>query len=690
MNYQNIPNGLKEAKGWIVWKKVKRDGKYLKLPVKLDGSSDGWNDTNYSFDEVKEYELIGLQPRGKLICIDLDNCFDSEGRPNTAALDALTIKSYTEYSPSGKGLHIWLYTTIDYNSMARKGIEIFANSKYCTITGLKYGAIDTIETHDISWFINKYFNTSSRHTADPLKKKGPIGSFCRAISIDEALEMTGMYTHIEGNRWHYNPSESAPGVLTYEGRWVVSNHATDPLCDGHEHNAFDTVRIHKFGPEDTTNQMLAWAVELPKVQEQIIKDTFSDIPAGLTYTKTGALKKTYENLELCFQNDFEFRFNEFSKEYEIVRAPWVNEPKLLEDADFSLIEVWMGKKYALYGAANMIKNSIISMAHNNTYHPIKQYFENLPTWDGVKRAETLLIDCFGAQDTPYTRAVTFKTLCAAVQRIYSPGIKFDYCLTLIGETGLRKSSLFRILAGNTYFSDDFNLSDTRDKTASEKTLTNWLIEIGELAGMRKADTDCVKSFMTRQYDKFRSAFGRVVETHPRHCVFVATSNETNGILKDTTGGRRWWLVNCFKQWNGIIDRDQIWAEIMATGRDELLYLDDDLERFANKIQAENLETDEAISLIEDYISKKIPPNYYDIPFRNRDYIKLDEPQADWVNRSYVIVKEIWVDLFGKNPYDLTRHESNKIVASLLKLGLTRSDRKRCGIYGKSLTFYIIP
>jgi len=680
---KNIPKGLRDARGWIPWKRVSRDGKDLKLPIRLDGTSDGWNTTNYTYDEVKDFALIGLQPKGRLICIDLDNCFDDEGRPNAAALDALSLKSYTEYSPSGKGLHVWLYTTIDYNSMSRKGIELFANSKYCTVTGRQYGGIDEIKEEDISWLINKYFNVSSAHTADPLLKKGPIGSFCRAISIDEALEMTGLYTHIEGNRWHYNPSHSAPGVLTYEDKYVLSNHATDLICDGHQHNAFDLVRIHKgIG----VNEMCTFAYSIPKVQEQIKKDAFGDMPKGLTHTKSGALAKTYENLELCFNMDFAFRYNEFTKEYEITKAPWVQGPRLLEDADFSLIDVWVGKKYILYGASHMIKNIIVQMSHNNAYHPIKQYFEGLTPWDGVKRAETLLIDCFGAQDNAYTRAVTFKALCAAVQRIYHPGRKFDYCLTLIGETGLRKSSIFRALAGDDYFSDDFNLSDTRDKTASEKTLRNWLIEIGELAGMRKADTDCVKSFMTRQQDKFRAAFGRVVETYPRHCIFVATSNERNGVLKDTTGGRRWWLVNCFKRWDGIIDRDQIWAEIMATGLSEQLYLDDELEAQANRIQAENLETEESIGMIEDYLKCKIPQDYYQIPFRSRDYLNLGEPKDDWLNRSYVIVKEIWVDLFKKNPYDLTRHESNKIVAALLKLGLKRSGKKRFGVYGECLYF----
>ena len=66
----------------------------------------------------------------------------------------------------------------------------------------------------------------------------------------------------------------------------------------------------------------------------------------------------------------------------------------------------------------------------------------------------------------------------------------------------------------------------------------WLIELGELAGMRKAQVDEVKHFVTKRVDIFRVAYGKRNEHFPRRCVFFATSN-VNTPLRDTTGGRTW-------------------------------------------------------------------------------------------------------------------------------------------------------
>lgn len=59
----------------------------------------------------------------------------------------------------------------------------------------------------------------------------------------------------------------------------------------------------------------------------------------------------------------------------------------------------------------------------------------------------------------------------------------------------------------------------QDKTAAEKLQGYWIMEIGELAGLKKADIDKVKSFVSRQDDKYRASFERRVTPHPRQYVF---------------------------------------------------------------------------------------------------------------------------------------------------------------------------
>ena len=114
-------------------------------------------------------------------------------------------------------------------------------------------------------------------------------------------------------------------------------------------------------------------------------------------------------------------------------------------------------------------------------------------------------------------------------------------IVLNGGQGIGKSTLINKL-GREWYSDSLNISDMNDKTAAEKLQGYWIMEIGELAGMRKADLDKVKAFISRQDDKYRASFGRRVTPHPRQCVFFGTTNSESGYLRDITGNRRYWNV----------------------------------------------------------------------------------------------------------------------------------------------------
>ena len=120
------------------------------------------------------------------------------------------------------------------------------------------------------------------------------------------------------------------------------------------------------------------------------------------------------------------------------------------------------------------------------------------------------IDYLGSPDTSYIRAIARKMMVAAVARIYEPGIKFDSVVVLNGPQGMGKSSFFAKLGGK-WFSDSLTISDMKDKAAPEKLQGYWILELGELAGLKKMDVETVKAFITRQDDKFRHSYGYSVE-----------------------------------------------------------------------------------------------------------------------------------------------------------------------------------
>lgn len=314
---------------------------------------------------------------------------------------------------------------------------------------------------------------------------------------------------------------------------------------------------------------------------------------------------------------------------------------------------------------------------DRSYHPIREYFDALPPWDGTPRVETVLIDYLGAEDNEYVRAVTRKALCAAYMRIYHPGIKFDYITVLNGEQGIGKSTLIAKL-GMEWFSDSLTLSDMNDKTAAEKLQGYWIHEIGEMAGMRKADLEKVKAFVSRQDDKYRASFGRRVAPHPRQCIFFGTTNSENGYLRDITGNRRFWNVRVpgtgrIKPWDLTQETvDQIWAEVVIlAGAGEKLFLSYELEEYAKKEQSMAMERDDREGLVVKYLDMLLPETWdtMDI-YQRREYVQ--DPSGPLnvkgaVRRKMVSNIEIWCECFGKPKEDIKPADSYAFAAIMLRI-----------------------
>jgi putative DNA primase/helicase len=258
-------------------------------------------------------------------------------------------------------------------------------------------------------------------------------------------------------------------------------------------------------------------------------------------------------------------------------------------------------------------------------HPIREYLEKLE-WDGIKRLDLALHHYLGADTSEYTQAVTRKTLVAACKRVFEPGCKFDYVLTLVGAEGKGKSQFWHILGG-TWYSDTTLEFGGKGKDAMEQIRFAWIYEIGDLAGIRKTDAESMKAFISSTNDNYREAYGRRTVPHPRQLIFVATTNNYE-FLRSSNGNRRWWVVDidvCPTKFDDTSmmfqqlekDRDQLWAEAMYYYRKgELLYLDKtDLEAEAVKLQNTHNEANTyAIgSDIDQYLKIPLP-----IDWKSRD------------------------------------------------------------------------
>lgn len=582
-------------------------------------------------------------------------------------------------------------------------------------------AADSILAEYPDWTDTSYWPESSRmvgirkrdadRQGNPLEKKGPLGAFCRTYSITEAIAkfLQDVYTPTaKEDRYTYAAGSTAAGLVVYDGDvFAYSNHSTDP-AGGRLCNAFDLVRIHKFGHLDEGKEdiavsqlpsqkaMYAFANEDPGVSLTLANDRqsqsvleFEGVPlpddiddswkTKLVRTENGDVKPLITNAVLILENEPALqgiRYNELSNGIEVKgKLPWPRPNKYWRDADDAQLYTWVADRYGVQFPENRFSKALTTVTDKRRFNPLREYVQQLPEWDGVPRADTLLIDYLGAPDTEYTRAVTRKTLIGAIQRVLQPGCKFDTVLVLDGKPGIGKSTLLRKLGGK-WFSDSLSLADTRDKTAAEKLQGVWIMEIGEMQGTRKADVDIMKGFISRQVDEYRAAYGRVVEHHPRTCIICGTTNSTTGFLRDTTGNRRFWPVPVngggrLSVWDMTEDtRAQIWAETMIlVAEGETSYLDAAMELEAAKMQREAIEYDDREGEVIDYLETLLPADWYSWDMAKRvDFFQqrdvLDVKVDCTMRRTKVCAREIFCECWGR-PKNAWKRQDGYDIAGIM-------------------------
>lgn len=539
---------------------------------------------------------------------------------------------------------------------------------------------------------------------DPLTKDGLIGAFCRTYTMHEAIEtfLADVYAPCSmADRYTYLGGSTSAGLVIYDDRFAYSNHATDP-ASGINCNAFDLVRIHRFGsldddvPQSTPTTrlpsfkaMMDWTGKDPGTKETLIEENSEkakrffreaeeedeggedDEWKALLETNKKGIVNSLPNLLVIVKYDPQLKgivFNQLADNLEIRgNVPWKNHGRFWRDADEAQLESYLATAYTEFTKAKIV-TAVEKIADDRAYHPVREYLAGLPKWDGRQRVDTLLTDYLGAEDNVYVRAVTRKTLCAAIKRVQHPGCKFDTVLVLCGPQGIGKSTLAHKL-GRDWFSDSLNLTDTRDKTAAEKLQGSWIIEIGELAGIGSAGVKTLRSFITTQDDKYRAAYARRVTSHPRQCILIGTTNSDDGYLNDTDGGRRFWPVNT--SGNGEADPwdltdadvDQIWAEALEyVKRGEELVLKGEAAEIAASMQRDAMIGDPRQMQVEGYLNTMLPEDWYERSLeRRRDFLYGTEhpmPEAP-LRRDRVSAQEIWCECFG---YALKKMEQKDVYA----------------------------
>ena len=307
--------------------------------------------------------------------------------------------------------------------------------------------------------------------------------------------------------------------------------------------------------------------------------------------------------------------------------------KTLENRDIQLLRLNLSEKKKTTFSTDDIKTSIYGISELNRYHPIKELIEAVQ-WDGGKRAETFFIDCLGVEDNELNKEVTRKWLLACITRLYEKGRKFDEMLILFGGQGIGKSTTLERLALDTFYTKVTGKLSNETILQTSKT---WLVELDELSTLLRTPSEEFKAWLSSRKDTTRVPYEAQPLDFERGFVVLGTTNNKK-ILKDNTGNRRFWILDCNKD-NiktsifSLTEQDilQVWAEVRTwyLKNESLL-----LSQTARKMMEEKTEnyvipipfTDE----IKNITNMKFPRNWKEIIHGKHKY-RLHRYVTDMLN-----------------------------------------------------------
>jgi len=387
------------------------------------------------------------------------------------------------------------------------------------------------------------------------------------------------------------------------------------------------------------------------------------------HPKTGVILPTIGNYLEVMRNDRHFskiKFNELTMSGEIHDGQI---PRKWTDTDDAQAMYYIEDNYHFLKEQNYTK-AIKILFDERRYHPIRDIIDSLQ-WDGVSRIESFLNKWMLCEDTPYTREASRLIFAGGINRLYRPGCKFDEMIVLIGTNqGEGKSTICRWLALNDQFFSE--VTEFEGQRGIEATESAWICEVGELLALTKTkEQEAVKSYLTRQTEKYRMPYDKHVSERPRQCIFIGTTNKEQ-FLTDKTGNRRYYPVVVLQSGYKLHDQEdecrdyilQCWAEAKQ------LFDEGNLPAYANRFILEDVKSKQEEAEEDDYRVGMI---------------------EQWLcNKNKVCAAQIWTEALNNELGRMTKKDSSEIVTIMSKMPGWKRSRKgtqRFGIYGTQKYWY---
>ena len=311
------------------------------------------------------------------------------------------------------------------------------------------------------------------------------------------------------------------------------------------------------------------------------------------------IKATIDNFYRLITNHYgkNLRLNEMTGKpefYDHNRKQW----REWTDAQESEARAYFEANYGMYSQAKLA-DALAIYFKDNKVNPLINILEKLE-WDGKPRVEHFLHDVMKAEDSEYIRECSRLIFAGGIHRAYQPGCKFDDMIVLIGGQSAGKSTIVRWLNMDDNFFRE--IKTIAGKEGIETIRGVWIGEVAELMAMtRVKEAEAVKAYITSQEDSYRPPYGKYVQTIPRRCMFIGTTNNPQ-FLTDKTGNRRFYPVKVQSMAYKMYDNEELIKEYIRQAWAEAvhLYKEGKLQPFAKKEVLEQIRAAQEAAMEDDW------------------------------------------------------------------------------------------
>lgn len=579
-----------------------------------------------------------------LLGIDLDHCLNGQNieHDEKEKIVQLIIEAdtYTEISPSGTGLHLFLEIDAPLILEANRhgNFEAYTYGRYFTFTGNEYKESKNIRTVSPSEAVEllstigyPWGKSSAPEVENPVntgdKKHTAVAAIAPSDLLKKIFASKGgdkIKALYNGDISEYKDDASSAdmALLSHLAFWTKKNAEqmeqiwlSSPLGQREKTQDRQDYRTR------TINTAIKNCTEVYESHTERAERAHPELKEidllYVTYKGEKIFTQNTENMCRILRHhpDFtgRFRYDLFKNMLEIKtinRRTKNDEWRRLEDSDAIEVQTQIQVIYSFFGKVGkeMIYDAIIKVSRENMIDSAVDYLTALK-WDGIRRLDNWLCKTFAVPDNEYYRAVASNWMKGIAKRIMHPGCKFDYVLVLEGEQGTKKSTSLAVL-GSPLDDDKSWHVETTMSTDNKDFFMQFegkvIIEFSEGETLSRTEVKKMKAIITTPSDKYRPAYGRTSQDFPRRCVFAMTTNQTE-YLKDETGNRRWLPVAC----KGVANiewlkenRDQLYAEAYdrAINKKETAYEFPDEETQAMQ-SARRMEDPNADLVLDWFINK---------------------------------------------------------------------------------------